>query len=109
VTGAEQFVSASLEPVGAYDTSRMARGEPGLPSGFCWRGVEHRVAGVVETWKESGPCSHGGSERYLRKHWYRIAMDDGSIWTVYFDRQARSTRDRKHRWWLYTRRLIGSP
>ena len=93
----ERFVSASLEPVGGRDTSRMARGEPGLPAAFCWGGVEHRVVDVVETWKESGPCSHGGSERYLRKHWYRFVMDDGSTWTVYFDRQARAASAGKQR------------
>ena len=100
----EQFVSESIQPHGGADTSRMARGEPGLPPEFDWRGDLHRVAGLVETWKESGPCTHGGSERYLRKHWYRLVMDDDSIWTVYFDRQPRSARDRKRRWWLYTRR-----
>jgi len=98
----EEFVSESIEPLGGADTLRMARGEPGLPAEFGWRGDRFRVAGVAETWKESGRCTHS-TERYLRKHWYRLAMADGSTWTVYFDRQARSARDRKRRWWLYTR------
>ncbi len=105
MTVREEFVSESIQPQGGADTQRMARGEPGLPAEFGWRGDQYRVEGIIEVWKESGPCTHGGTERYLRKHWYRLVMGDGSTWTIYFDRQARSVRERKLRWWLYTRSL----
>jgi len=35
----ERFVSEAIRPVaGTGDMARMAIGEPGLPSGFVWRG-----------------------------------------------------------------------
>ncbi|MBN2138474.1 MAG: hypothetical protein JW720_11770 [Sedimentisphaerales bacterium] len=99
----EEFVSESIMPVaGSCDPAAMSRGEPGLPSGFIWRDEEYTVADVVETWKESGPCRSGGSENYLRKHWWKIRTGNGLEMTIYFERQGRSKRQNKARWWLYT-------
>jgi len=99
----EEFISEPIEPVaGTFDTAAMTRGEPGLPGRFKWRDKEYAVADVLEAWKETGPCRSGGPERYLRKHWYKIMTEDGSEMTVYFERQPRSKRRNKVRWWLYT-------
>ncbi len=99
----EEFVSESITPVaGAFDAAGMTRGEPGLPDRFVWREKEYAVVDVLEAWKESGPCRSGGHEMYLRKHWFKIRTDDGLEMTVYFERQPRTKRQSKKRWWLYT-------
>jgi hypothetical protein len=97
-----RFVGESITPVmhGAAGAP-VVPGEPIIPSGFTWRGREYRVESVLERWKESGPCRHGSPERYVRKHWYRIRMTDGTQMEIYFERQARSSRERKRRWWLF--------
>jgi len=98
----DEFIGEPIDPVkGTFDTRAMSRGEPGLPRRFRWRGQEYTVARVLETWKESGPCRHGSGELYLRKHWYRLATEDGVEMTVYFERRARSGHERTTRWWLY--------
>jgi len=99
----EEFISEPIEPVaGTFDTAAMTRGEPGLPERFKWRDEEYAIADVLEAWKETGPCRSGGSEKYLRKHWYKIRTDSGLEMTLYFERQARSKTRNKTRWWLYT-------
>ena len=99
----EEFISEPIEPVaGTFDTSAMTRGEPVLPERLKWRDKEYTVAEVVEAWKEVGPGRSGGNEKYLRKHWFRIRIEDGLEMIVYFERQARSKRRKKVRWWLYT-------
>ena len=99
----EEFVSEPIMPVeGTFDATGMTRGEPGLPSRFVWREQEYEVAEVLERWKESGPCKSGSPEMYLRKHWFKIRADDGLEMTIYFERQARTKRQSKKRWWLYT-------
>jgi len=99
----EEFISESIEPVeGTFDTVGMTRGEPSLPNRFVWRDTEYEVDEVLEKWKESGPCKSGSSEMYLRKHWFKIITEDGSEMTIYFQRQPRSKRENKKRWWLYT-------
>jgi phosphoribosylglycinamide formyltransferase-1 len=98
----KEFVSELIVPVeGAFDTAAMATGEPGLPRRFRWRDEEYQVAEVLEKRKTTGPCSHGSGERYVRKHWFRVLMADGTEMEIYFDRQAR-TREVKRRWWLAT-------
>ena len=99
----EQFVSEPIEPIqGTFDPAGMTRGEPGLPRRFAWRDQEYSITQVLEAWKEDGPCKSGSTEMYLRKHWFRIVTDQGIEMTLYFQRQPRSKRSSKARWWLYT-------
>jgi hypothetical protein len=50
----------------------MAIGEPGLPREFLWRKETIRITAVLRTWKDTGPCTHGSPEKYVRKHWYEV-------------------------------------
>ena len=99
----EQFVSEPIVPVaGTMDTVRMARGEPGFPGRFVWRDTEYGLAEIVETWKETGSCTSGGNEKYVRKHWFKITTTTGDLMTIYFERQPASRHQRRKRWWLFT-------
>jgi phosphoribosylglycinamide formyltransferase-1 len=99
----ERFVGEQIMPVaGSFASRAMSRGEPGLPRCFVWRNTPYEVAEVLQTWKESGPCKSGGPEIYLRKHWWRVRTAGGLDMTIYFERQQRSRRQEKSRWWLYT-------
>jgi len=97
-----ELVSEPVEPMaGTFDTTRMGRGEPGLPRVFRWRGTESTVVEELETWKESS--REGGSgELYLRRHCFRLRMSDGSVWVVYFTRQTPESGNPRTRWFLYT-------
>jgi len=100
---ARRFISERITPVAeTMDTRRMARGEPGLPARFRWRDAEVEVDAVLDTWTETSDCRHGSSEQYVRKHWYRVRTTTGDEMRLYFERQARTARQRKARWWLYT-------
>ena len=97
-----EFVGERIEPCGGtHDTARMARGEPGLPRRFRWRGSEHEIADVLETWKTTGDCTHGSGERYVRKHWYRVRTTAGTELKLSFDRNARTPRALRDAWWLH--------
>ena len=99
----EKFICEQIDPVqGTFDTAAMSAGAPGFPRRFIWRKKEYELAEVLETWKESGNCHHGSAEKYVRKHWHKIRTACGTIMTVYFDRQGRSKKERKSRWWLHT-------
>ena len=99
----ERLISEPVTPVkGGGNVGPVVPGSPLLPARFLWRGEECEVAEVLEEWRETGPCRHGSGERYVRKHWFRIRTANGEEWKLYFERQARSARQRKQRWWLYT-------
>jgi len=100
----EQFVSEEMVPVpGTADSRPMARGEPGLCGQFIWRRRRYAVRAVLESWKTSrreGGRADGAL--YLRRHWYRIATDVGTVMTVYCERQASRRKRPKSRWYVYT-------
>ena len=102
-----EFISESMTPLfkGQANQSYVP-GEPVLPQGFMWRDKAYWVESVVKAWKESGPCRSGASELYLRKHWYQLRMTDHTEMEIYFERQARSSKQRKQRWWLYTLKKV---
>ncbi|HOZ49269.1 MAG TPA: DUF6504 family protein, partial [Candidatus Hydrogenedentes bacterium] len=74
----KRFISEAIAPVaGTLTPGAMARGEPGLPQRFTWRGREFAVARILDQWRETGPCHHGSAEQYVRKHWFRIETASG--------------------------------
>jgi len=97
-----ELISEPITPhAGTFDTKRMGRGEPGLPNGFTWRGESVDVVEELGGWKQSSREGGGAGDLYLRRHYYKLRMSDGSIWTVYFVRQSPRTGDPKIRWFLY--------
>ena len=99
---AEEFVSEAIEPErGSFDAGAMSRGEPGLPNRFTWRGKTYVVAQVVMKWKTSSRET-GGTEMYLRRHWFTVKTESGERMTLYCERQTKNMKKPKARWWLYT-------
>lgn len=99
-----EFISEPITPrPGTFDTAGMGRGEPGLPTAFTWRDVEYEICERLAVWKESSRV--GGLEtgdHYLRRHYFRLRMSDGSEWTVYFTRSTPKSGNVRQRWFLYS-------
>ncbi|NLX59397.1 MAG: cytoplasmic protein [Phycisphaerae bacterium] len=99
-----QFIGEEVRPQpGSFAATAMARGQPGVPQAFTWRGESFRVVELLRQWASTGPCSHGSGERYVRRHWFEVRVAPDGIMTLYCDRQARDRRHPKARWWLYCR------
>jgi phosphoribosylglycinamide formyltransferase-1 len=97
----DEFIGDPLTPdAGTFDAGMMARGEPGLPRRFTWRGESVEIRATVRSWKETGPCSHGSGEHYVKKHWFEVQTNQGTL-MIYFERQPRGGP----RWWLFKRQL----
>ena len=97
-----KLISEPIIPVaGTFEAAAMARGEPGLPEGFLWRGRKTLITACTRRWRLLRPESAGG-ELYLRRHYYLLCMDDGSQWTVYCLRQPPKSGSPRQRWFLYS-------
>ena len=100
----EEFISESITPnATSFDTSRMAVGEPGLPSEFTWHGSIYKVKQVLKTWRKTSPCTHGSGEMYVRRHYYKVLTESGEKMTIYFDRQPQKGKTCAPRWWLLSK------
>jgi len=101
-TTRQAFVSQQLIPVlDGAPAAPGAFGAPLLPSAFRWGTASLEVDAVLRSWRETGACTHGSSEAYVRKHWYEVRTRDGRTARLYFERQARG-RNRRARWWLFS-------
>lgn len=79
------FVSERITPLpGRFAAAAMVRGEPGLPEGFVWRGRTVRIRERLAVGRRTGPSA---GESYVRRHTFRLRMEDDAIWEVYFTRQ----------------------
>lgn len=98
-----ELISEPITPhAGTFDTTSMGRGEPGLPKGFTWRDGSVDIVERISAWKHSSREGGGAGDLYLRRHYYKLRMSDGCIWTIYFVRQTPRTGNPKNRWFLYT-------
>jgi hypothetical protein len=101
----KRFVSEPIIPVGGeLDSAALARAEPSLPGAFRWRDREVRIAGVLLASRDVREESFSG-ERYLRRHVWKLRMEDGARWEVYFVRSAPAPSPRRGgraRWFLKT-------
>lgn len=100
----DRLISEPLVPrTETSDTSRMAVGEPGLPQEFLWREEAIHITSVIRTWKDTRRCTHGSTDRYVRRHWYEVATAGHGRLKIYFDRHPRPHKGRKEpRWWLFS-------
>lgn len=104
----DQFISEAITPDETSFELPRTIGEPALPRRFKWRKKSYEVRQVLHAWKEhEADRTHGGSELYLRKHWFEVRVDDGSVMKLYFQRQPMSGRSAKARWWLYS--IVSAP
>lgn len=96
-----KLVCEAIIPVPqTFDAAFMSAGVPGLPREFFWRKKKYAVEDVIRAWKSTGPCHHGSSERYVRRHWFKVKTKIGSIMTLYFDKGTHGRRSEMG-WFLY--------
>lgn len=99
-----ELISQPITPkAGTFHAAAMGRGEPGLPVGFLWRDGDFTIVEIISAWKHSSnEGGRAGGDVYLRRHYYKLRMNDHTIWTVYFVRQTPKSGSPKLRWFLYT-------
>ena len=98
----QKFVSESLKPVNATaNIATTAAGGPVLPHEFKWRDSSLVIGSVIDSWSETGSCTHGSGERYVRKHWFEVETADHRKARIYFERKPRGKKF-TDRWWLFS-------
>jgi len=91
-----RFVSRPIKPSSEGFLTQASGTEPPVPAAFRWEDRTLVVASVRRTWRTS---KNDRGDDYLKRHWFELQTEDGSIVEVYYDREARRGAAR---WWLYT-------
>lgn len=97
------FISEPITPAGPIvEADAMARGEPGLPAAFVWNDRRMGVVRCLARWKQTGhEVGNVRGQIYLRRHYFKLLMDDATLWTVYFVRQTPRSGSPRRRWFLF--------
>ena len=81
-----------LEPIqphpGRFEAHAMARGEPGVPARFDWRGRTYAVVEVLDVRRETENYSGSARDTYVRRHVYRVRTDSGEVMVLTASRGA---------------------
>jgi hypothetical protein len=112
-----------LQPIHFYDrpveviyvTPPGLEKSPPCPDGFVWDEVAYRVTEVLSAWSDFR--RRGRYARNMRpahaavaaargslnvgRFYFRVRVDSGQIFDLYYDRAMKSVDDRKGQWFLY--------
>ena len=99
----------------------MLEKKPGCPEGFTWRGKVYRVVEMLDEWSDF--TRRGRMARNMQpahtvvassrgslgvgRFYFRVRVDSGQVFDVYYDREIKDVNDRLGHWFLY-RELEGN-
>jgi hypothetical protein len=112
-----KFIGVAIEPVFLEPPQLEKR--PGAPDGFVWEGRKYLVENVLREWhdyglkgktrtfyeKEQGSFRAAAASRRgtwgVGRDYFRVAVDSGEVFDLYYDRDPGGTRGRKGGWYLF--------
>jgi hypothetical protein len=106
MTGLESahFIGEQVEV--AFDSLPAREKTPPCPSGFTWLGQEFHVVEMLAEWSDF--TRRGRAARNMRpshasvgRFYFRVKVEGGRIFDLYYDRAPKDADDRKGAWFLY--------
>ncbi len=104
-----------------FDKAPVLSKSPTCPSSFTWRGEAYPIVEMLETWQDFQ--RRGRMERNMRpshrimaarrgswgvgRFHFRVRVEDGRIFEIYYDRAPESAGDRHGHWVLLGERREG--
>jgi hypothetical protein len=113
------FYDDAIEVIFAVPPAREKT--PDCPDGFIWEGRTYRVVETLSEWSDftrrgkfarnmrpahAAVASSRGSLN-VGRFYFRVRVDTGQIFDLYYDRAMKSVDDRKGQWFLYRELAAG--
>ncbi len=111
----ENSLDFVLEPITVtFDDLPVLSKSPGCPSTFTWRDETYRIVEMLATWSDyrrrgrfarnmrpehAATASRRGSWG-VGRFYFRVRIEDGRAFDLYYDRAPESAGDRKGSWFL---------
>jgi hypothetical protein len=107
------FFDESIEPV--FDTPPVREKTPPCPNGFIWNKTAYRATEILSEWTDftrrgkmsknmrpehAAVASTRGSLN-VGRFYFRVRVDSGQIFDIYYDRAVKSVDKRKGEWFVY--------
>lgn len=107
------FIDEPIEPL--FDSLPTREKTPDCPDGFVWRELTYRVVERLSEWRDY--TRRGRSARNMRpahaqvaasrgslgvgRFYFRVRVEAGRVFDLYYDRAPQDADHRKGRWYLY--------
>ena len=104
------------EPIDVdFEHTPLLEKKPGCPSAFVWNGVRYQVVEMLREWhdyRRKGRMAQNMRDDHLatasgRGSWgvgrdyYRVRVESGQVFDLYYDRAPKGSDQRKGGWVLY--------
>ena len=107
------FFDQSVEPI--FDTPPAREKTPDCPNGFIWDGKTYRVTEMLSAWtdfKRRGRMAQNMRPEHatvastrgslnVGRFYFRVKVDTGQIFDIYYDRAMKNVDERKGQWLIY--------
>lgn len=115
-----QFLDQSIEAI--FDTPLTLEKNPDTPpNGFIWEGKTYRVIEMLTSWtdfKRRGRMAQNMRPAHavvaatrgslnVGRYYFRVKVDTGQIFDIYYDRAMKNVDERKGQWFLYREMGVG--
>ena len=115
-----RFIAEAIEV--RFDEAPALEKKPPCPDGFVWRGSEYRIVATLGAWSDFSRRGRMARNMRLdhlatakrRGSWgvgrfnFRVRVDTGQVFDLYYDRAPKSAADGKGAWFLF-RELHNKP
>lgn len=107
------FFDEHIEPF--FDSPPIREKTPHCPNGFIWNGTTYRVTETISEWADfsrrgkmannmrpehAALASTRGSLN-VGRFYFRVKVDSGQVFDIYYDRAIKSVDKRKGEWFVY--------
>jgi hypothetical protein len=107
------FLDQAVDPV--FDTPPTLEKSPDCPNGFIWEDKTYRVTELLSSWSDfkrrgrmaqnmrpahAAAASTRGSLN-VGRFYFRVRVDTGQVFDIYYDRAMKSVDERKGQWFVY--------
>lgn len=98
-----------------FDTPPAYEKTPDCPTGFVWEGETYRIVETLSVWNDfkrrgkyarnmrpahAAVASTRGSLN-VGRFYFRVKVENGQVFDLYYDRAMKNVDDRKGQWFLY--------
>lgn len=98
-----------------FDTPPAKEKSPPCPNGFAWRGQTYRVTESLSEWSdftrrgryaknmrpEHAIVATGRGSLNVGRFYFRVKVNTGQVFDLYYDRAMKNVDERKGQWFLY--------
>lgn len=104
------------QPIQAlFDAPPAREKTPDCPNGFNWEGRTYRVLELLSSWNDftrrgraarnmrpsHAEAAAGRGSLNVGRFYFRVRVDSGQVFDLYYDRAMKSVDNRKGQWFVY--------